>query len=263
MMRYQDYINSDAYGCYIILKINKKDVLESMRKGTFWFRHPAFYNCEEDKNGNTTLGDKYDDKLRAITNCDDPPNESGATMRVYEYSEQDENRQISFYKLRLGKDCRYEKVDAKMRNFGDSFALIDKTKIIGCLREAKYTFFDGDCFYCDDDTYVGECGSFFKRIRYNYQNEYRISIRNGAYSINISKRADLQKLLSDTASLLERTWVDTPKARYAAYDELMKTQLKIEEIKSEEKEIIYLQANLLSETISLTSLLDACHPSEW
>lgn len=65
-MRYQDYINSDAYGCYIILKINKKDVLESMRKGTFWFRHPAFYNCEEDKNGNTTLGDKYDDKLRAI-----------------------------------------------------------------------------------------------------------------------------------------------------------------------------------------------------
>ena len=144
LINFQKYINEDSKGYYFILKVSSKAVLKSMQDGEFWFRHPAYYNYEENVNGNIEMGDKYDNKLKSIESLNDYLQEGdiqikGAlnghnlagkvTTREYLYSNQDEIRQISFYKLRINKDMSYNPVDSRMKKFGDYFAILDRERM--------------------------------------------------------------------------------------------------------------------------------------
>lgn len=39
--RFKKYMKNDCGAKYILLKVNNKEALESMKHGLFWFRHPA------------------------------------------------------------------------------------------------------------------------------------------------------------------------------------------------------------------------------
>lgn len=101
-------------GLTLTIKVSNKETLMSMKQGDFWFRHPAYYNHAENKNGDSDMGDRYDNKLKSITTnsqfmpegnirVDGPikgknlPCEVKTQLMLYNL-DQDINRQISFYK---------------------------------------------------------------------------------------------------------------------------------------------------------------------
>lgn len=278
MSEYQNYINNGNNGRYIILKVSNSNVLESMRGGEFWFRHPAFFNYAQNSTGNIDLGDKYDNKLKSIkTDYIFLPQsklkmtgelggynlDCEAKIQYFEYASQDENRQISFYKLSINSDMNYSKVDKRMSAFGDSFALIDIRKLLDYLKKQSYEFVAENCNYQDSDTYSDKCGVFFKRIYYSYQNEYRINIFDKKYQQQLVRNEELQSLLLESDLLIQATYKGTTKERCLALDKLNETELQIEKIKSGIVEKIHLGKDYLSETLTINSLLNNLCISEW
>jgi hypothetical protein len=65
-----EFIQTDTNGDFIIIKVGSKITLESMKNGNFWFRHPAFFNHQQNCNNDHSRGDANDNKLASIVNTD-------------------------------------------------------------------------------------------------------------------------------------------------------------------------------------------------
>lgn len=280
-LKYNQYIQNDCYGKFVIIKVSNHETLKSMKQGNLWFRHPAYFNYAENKNGDSDMGDKYDNKLEYLSNDHQflPENTiritgllSGknldciATIRFIQYSDgQDEKRQISFYKLRIDEKGFYETVDNRMGTFGDSFVLVNIDGIIEYLSRQKYTVCMGECAYYDEETYNGECDTFFKRCKYKYQNEFRINISHDEFKKQINDSVQIQEKNQLNSHYIDKIINNelSKDERFSADNDSKKLEIEIEKLKSEFYESINVGDDFLSNIMPIKSLLLNSSIEQW
>jgi hypothetical protein len=262
------YLNSDKYGQFIILKVNDSKALENMQKGEFWFRHPAFYNSDYDEKSTKT--DKYDNRIKSITisqqnieegkiavsgEIDACNKEVMATIRAILFCCQDNMRQISFYKLRINGNGDYLTVDNKMREFGDKFAFVNISKIYDHLKQKGIEFQLGDCIYEDENNYKSNFESFYKRKRFCYQKECRIILSSDAYMQKVNNNESLQELYREERIFTGGLCAETTEKRIEAENKLYDIEKKILQIKGQYIEMVDIAPGLLSEILPISTLL--------
>lgn len=149
--------------------MSTKTALENMRKGVMWFRPPIYFNQYEE---NDVIGDNEEFLVKI-----------GANDKRYDL---DKKKKLIFcmYFLTTDKDGNYiipEDDKEKLRKFGNLVSFIDFPKFKnlikkGVIRESNKIVGNHVSYYTDKMS--GEINPFFKRVKYNYQNEYRVILED-------------------------------------------------------------------------------------
>lgn len=194
-------------GAEILIKVSNPYVINSMRKGEFWFQSPKYY---QDYSGNDAIGDPWECAFEQI--LDVPLNEiekytgikqgthisyRGKTYilekvyngMVYVSSlNQNNYRFICFYKLFFDEHNNLILPDEQIKKFGTHFTIVkDRSRLNQIIGEyvdsADYdlAFVPTDIAYLSNG-YRGIYTPGCKFEKYSYQNEYRLILASTEYS---------------------------------------------------------------------------------
>ncbi|HNX64021.1 MAG TPA: hypothetical protein PKI60_02400 [Oscillospiraceae bacterium] len=187
----------------IILKIGKKDVLDSIRSGIIWFQSPRVYQENED---NEAIGDRFECAYSSVQDIDKSQYDNikkelqkakvycdGKRLQLSEIKEakffetnvdQPKLRILCFYQLFLDDNHNILELDNRLRNFGDHFMFVDYTKLVCKLKELeKYgvLFSQGGAAYYTEQ-HTGKITPFFKQEdKFSYQHEQRIVLKSNDF----------------------------------------------------------------------------------
>lgn len=190
----------------ITIKISDETALNSMRKGTFWFQSPKYY---QEFVGNDAIGDINESAFEYILDLPVAQVEGYIGLRggdkisvegrefilqrilngkLYVSSIYQNNyRLLCFYTLHLNDDLSFIKPDERMRQFGSHFSIVNNrnrfVEILGhTVENAKYdiNFLHTSIAYISDK-YRGVYTPGCKFKKYSYQNEYRFILCSPEY----------------------------------------------------------------------------------
>lgn len=268
---------NDEYGKYIILKMSDEVALNNMKNGEFWFRHPAFYNKLENINGDSIVGDEYDNKIKSIENdiislpegcikingiLNGKNLDTKGAIKIVLFKEQDLERQLSFYMLRIKENgdyfCDVESIKAFNYEY---FAIVDIKSFLEELSKKNVSVDESKCEYYDFNNYSGELSSFSKRKEYKNQNEYRVII----HMSKIEEDEKINKLVIENGGWIDIE-LDSKKSkqdRINAHRNYEKCESEIEKLKSEIVDIVSVQRNLISDSFSIDKLIINSNVFDW
>ena len=191
------FIQSDENGEYMILKINNKDALMNMMNGKHWFRHPAYYQWLDICGGDDNRGDEFDNKIEYYERILTPR----YSITNIDYDKQiDRKRQISFYKLRVNGGS-FDRADIRIKEFGECFGIIDIKHMERCINKTLPSL-EVEMGECNYDQQSGTGGSSFKRSKYRYQNEYRVTLFSDDYKKQVFDNTQYKQLCEEEDLLI-------------------------------------------------------------
>ena len=203
-----DSVQSKGCGTvFIYLKIGSKVALDNMRKGNWWFRHPAYFQYEETCNHDKERGDATDSQfaekmhftydlqqhIQTNVGCIPPQTISQDIFIDRPESEIDCDRILCFYRLEVDDAGKCAVVSHKMKQFGDYFSIVDIDRLIDCLSNTDSVFTKDDANYYATD-YSDLIGPFGKPTDYRHQNEFRLRLTNKRYGKQIQDDKHIQEL---------------------------------------------------------------------
>ena len=260
-----DYILSCEERNYLILKFSDVNALESMNKGVWYFRHPDYYVYDAIKNGNTTRGDKYEEKISrsvcgglSVFNLIKNKKTRGIwpyTVKLYKSDdERDSMRFISFYSLEILDDWNLDNIDNRMKDFGDYVAIVQYNNLYRELKN-RYRIQNIQVQYLDE-TYCGDMGDGHKNRKYSYQKERRLIIKSESFLSKIRENDEL-KVIQKKYFELRKIMDDSCKPN----GERIEAEKKMEELMVREAEIrkdfyseVKTRCGLLSKIIPVVEL---------
>ncbi len=167
LIKKEIYWDLEAHGYFI--KISSLIALKNMRKGAIWFRPPVYFNRYEQDD---VIGDSQEFLVQV------DPDDKKFDPNI--------NKKLIFcmYFLTTDKNGNYsipEQDKDNLQKFGNSVSFISFAKFKKLIekyviREANKIVGNHVSYYTDK--MCGAINPFFKRIKYNYQNEYRFILED-------------------------------------------------------------------------------------
>lgn len=282
-----EYIWKDGEERSLIIKIKGEIVLNSMKKGVYWFQHPSFFIHEGLRDGgNRQVADRYECLINSIQSEEVYMSEGAFTLNIggnrignniggnvkiinktfNENKDIDKRRFISFYKLRIDKNGCFGKIDLRNLEFSDKFALINVCKLEQALRQKGYNpEFDDIDYY--NEAYSGKVSYFMKDKSFLHQSEFRVMLIEDKFADEISQDSYLRDL---DKRMEEQIDINCSISKRYPREDVLKSQHEIEKIEKEQhkykgeqyKKIIELDGDFLSDIKNLEILLNANNINE-
>ena len=214
---HERFILNENGNRFVIIKVGSKDTLENMKKGIWWFQHPAFFQKDYHNINDIGRADGEDSIIEHQKSFTIPVREhiytSSGTIHpcnitiMYKKAMNDDSaRIICFYKLKLLENDMFQTISNKMNSFGDYFAFVDIKRAIDLIKSEMKNVLWGyinefDMEYHSEE-YNGEVGIKGKRNEYEYQNERRIRIDSIENIKMITQDKEIQKIENDMKNAL-------------------------------------------------------------
>ncbi len=158
-----------------IIKISSAEVINSMRRGSFWFQSPRYFQ-EYSGDGQKARADIHDAKYSFISKDGNTDDENADSYRI-----------LCFYSLDIDKKGNYLKtLDPNLKKFGDYYSIIDLATLLLGIKEHLVAS-NKDISYVANwvsyltDKYSGVYSPFCKFPEYKYQNEFRIVLLSSSF----------------------------------------------------------------------------------
>lgn len=172
-----DYIfNNDDGSKSLFLKFSNKCALNNMYDGEFWFRPYCYYWAVEG-----TLGDEREGLVCNVNKVSDSAIFKNGTVMLFDYDGKEFCRMFSFYEVKL-KDKYFEKIDEKMKEFGDYVSLLNMNLLIKELEDKYNVIYVQSPKY--DEGIIDKFHFYKDSTKYKYQSEKRIAIKTNKQATN-------------------------------------------------------------------------------
>ena len=199
----QEQIKKTEYGVFALLKIGKKEHIESFQKGEMYFNTLQYFRYLEEEQSNCQ-GDKYEgyselfqpDMGTLEINGKEIKDISGPIM--ISLGLENQKNIFCMYSIIFEKEKREVlKINPKNFSFGEySLIVRDVDEFLRRVcracdgRELEYGFVE----YVDINKFHGQYGPFKKPKKYSYQNELRFVLKNSSLKPFILKIGDISDI---------------------------------------------------------------------